>query len=117
MLNREIFVNDPVNSRLANNGVAQVKDDVSKGALDTLEYELRTFVCDGAYEKGLEKILSNYLSAFKSNSEQPGVWISGFFGSGKSHLAKMLRTLWTNQTLNNGSDARSIADLPESIAK
>lgn len=41
-------------------------------------------------------------------------WI---FGSGKSHLAKMLRTLWTNQTLNNGSDARSIADLPESIAK
>ncbi|MGC7855346.1 hypothetical protein ACP3XL_01410 [Vibrio anguillarum] len=41
MLNREIFVNDPVSSRLANNGVAQVKDDLSKGALDTLEYELQ----------------------------------------------------------------------------
>ncbi len=117
MLNREIFVNDPVSSRLANNGVAQVKDDLSKGALDTLEYELRTFVCDGAYAKGMDSILSNYLSAFKTNNEQPGVWISGFFGSGKSHLAKMLRTLWTNQTLNNGSDARSIADLPEHIAK
>ncbi|MBF4443530.1 BREX system P-loop protein BrxC, partial [Vibrio anguillarum] len=117
MLNREIFVNDPVSSRLANNGVAQVKDDLSKGALDTLEYELRTFVCDGAYAKGMDSILSNYLSAFKTNNEQPGVWISGFFGSGKSHLAKMLRTLWTNQTLNNGSDARSIAALPEHIAK
>lgn len=117
MLNREIFVNDPVSNRLANNGVAQVKDDVSKGALDTLEYELRTFVCDGAYEKGLDKILSNYLSAFETNNEQPGVWISGFFGSGKSHLAKMLRTLWTNQKLNNGSDARSIADLPENISR
>ena len=116
MLNRDIFINDPLNSRLANNGVAQVKDDVSKGALDTLEYELRTFVCDGAYERGLDKILSNYLSAFESNSEQPAVWISGFFGSGKSHLAKMLRTLWTNQKLNDGSDARSTADLPESIA-
>lgn len=117
MLNREIFVNDPVSSRLANNGVAQVKDDISKGALDTLEYELRTFVCDGAYEKGLNLILSNFLAAFESGSEQPGVWISGFFGSGKSHLAKMLRTLWTNQTLNNGSDARSTADLPDQIAK
>lgn len=117
MLNREIFVNDPVSSRLANNGVAQVKDDLSKAALDTLEYELRTFVCDGAYAKGMDSILSNYLSAFKTNNEQPGVWISGFFGSGKSHLAKMLRTLWTNQILNNGSDARSTAELPEHIAK
>lgn len=116
MLNREIFINDPINSRLANNGVAQVKDDHSKGALDTLEYELRTFVCDGAYAKGMDSILSHYLSAVKTNSEQPGVWISGFFGSGKSHLAKMLRTLWTNQTLNDGSDARSITDLPPYIA-
>ncbi|HIF9321477.1 TPA: BREX system P-loop protein BrxC [Photobacterium damselae] len=117
MLNREIFVSDPTESRLANNGVAQVKDDLSVGALDTLHYELRTFVCDGAYAKGMDSILSNYLSAFNAKTEQPGVWISGFFGSGKSHLAKMLRTLWTNQTLNDGSDARSIVELPESIAK
>ncbi|MFD1008930.1 BREX system P-loop protein BrxC [Oceanisphaera ostreae] len=116
MLNREVFVNDPVNSRLANNGVAKVKDDLSKGALETLEYELKTFVCDGAYAKGMHNILSNYLSAFKASGEQPSVWISGFFGSGKSHLAKMLRTLWTNQTLNDGSDARSITDLPANIA-
>ncbi|WP_342607413.1 BREX system P-loop protein BrxC [Vibrio tritonius] len=117
MLNREIFVNDPVSSRLANNGVALVKDDQSKESLDTLEYELRTFVCDGAYAEGMDSILSHYLDAFKTNNKQPGVWISGFFGSGKSHLAKMLRTLWTNQILNNGSDARSIAELPEHIAK
>ncbi|MFA0082797.1 BREX system P-loop protein BrxC [Vibrio breoganii] len=117
MLNRDIFVNDPVESRLANNGVAQVKDDVSSGALDTLEYELKTFVCDGAYERGMDSILSAYLSALKSKNEQPGVWISGFFGSGKSHLAKMLRTLWTNQELNGGVKARSVADLPEGIVK
>ena len=115
MLNKDIFVNNPVESRLANNGVAQVKDDTSQGALETLEYELRTFVCDGAYAKGMDRILSNYLSALKTKSEQPGVWISGFFGSGKSHLAKMLRTLWTNQTLNDGSHARSVADLPQDI--
>ncbi len=117
MLNREVFVNDPVNSRLANNGVAQVKDDTSSEALATLEYELRTFVCDGAYAKGMDQILSNYLSAVKAEGEQPGVWISGFFGSGKSHLAKMLRTLWTNQKLNDSSTARSIAELPTNIAQ
>lgn len=116
MLNRDIFVNDPIDSRLANNGVAQVKDDQSEGALTTLEYELRTFVCDGAYQEGLSNILNNFLSAVKNGGELPGVWISGFFGSGKSHLAKMLRTLWTNQTIN-GVTARSIADLPDKIAQ
>ncbi|MFC3034464.1 BREX system P-loop protein BrxC [Pseudoalteromonas fenneropenaei] len=125
MLNREIFINDPVNSRLANNGVAKVKDDLSSGALDILEYELRTFVCEGKYAQGIDSILDNYLNVLEQNypkdgskgkaNEQPGVWISGFFGSGKSHLAKMLRALWTNQTLNNGATARSIADLPEGI--
>jgi hypothetical protein len=116
MLNREIYLNDPLTSRLANNGVAQVKDDLSKAALETLEYELRTFVCDGAYAAGMEKILDAYLQNVKNDGEQPGVWISGFFGSGKSHLAKMLRTLWTNQKLNDGSYARSLVDLPSNIA-
>jgi hypothetical protein len=116
MLNREIYLNDPITSRLANNGVAQVKDDLSKAALETLEYELRTFVCDGAYAAGMEKILNAYIQNVKNNAEQPGVWISGFFGSGKSHLAKMLRTLWTNQKLNNGAYARSLVDLPSKIS-
>jgi hypothetical protein len=116
MLNREIYLNDPITSRLANNGVAQVKDDLSKEALETLEYELRTFVCDGAYAAGMQKILYEFIEALKSESEQPAVWISGFFGSGKSHLAKMLRALWTNQQLNDGSYARSIVDLPKAIS-
>ena len=96
MLNRDIYLNDPLESKLANNGVAEVKDDTTAASLSTLMYELQTFVCDGAYQKGLEKILSNFVSNVKRNEEQPGVWISGFFGSGKSHLAKMLRSLWTN---------------------
>ena len=116
MLNREVYLHDPITSRLANNGVAQVKDDLSKAALETLEYELRTFVCDGAYAAGMEKILTAYIQNVKNNGEQPGVWISGFFGSGKSHLAKMLRTLWTNQKLNNGAFARSLVDLPSKIS-
>lgn len=115
MLNRDIYQLDPQQNRLANNGVAEVKDDQSSQALKTLRYELETFVCDGEYEKGLEKILSNYLRNLTDDHEQPGVWISGFFGSGKSHLAKMLRALWVNQAFDDGSTARDIADLPEDI--
>lgn len=115
MLNREIYQTDPQQNRLENNGVAEVKDDQSLQALQTLRYELRTFVCDGEYEAGLDKILSTYLRNLGEGHEQPGVWISGFFGSGKSHLAKMLRALWTNQTFPEGDSARDIADLPQEI--
>lgn len=115
MLNREIYQLDPQLNRLENNGVAEVKDDQSSQALKTLRYELQTFVCDGEYELGLDKILSSYLRNLSSDHEQPGVWISGFFGSGKSHLAKMLRAFWTNQPFSDGALARDIADLPQEI--
>ncbi len=117
MLNRDIYKLDPLESKLANNGVAEVKDDLSQGALETLEYELRTFVCSGAYAKGMDSILSTFIRNVKSSSEQPGVWISGFFGSGKSHLAKMLRTLWTNQAISDATTARSLVELPDEIRK
>ncbi|NHN36564.1 BREX system P-loop protein BrxC [Pseudomaricurvus alcaniphilus] len=115
MLNQEIYAKDPLVNQLANNGVAEVKDDTSTQALNTLRYELETFVCDGEYEKGLDKILSTFLINVDKGSEQPGVWISGFYGSGKSHLAKMLRALWTDYDFNNGTSARGIAKLPTEI--
>ena len=115
MLNRDIYLKDPVKNQLANNGVAEVKDDLSEQALSTLRYELDTFVCDGEYEKGMDKILSTFLKKLDSGSEQPGVWISGFYGSGKSHLAKMLRTLWVDYTFEDGRASRSIAKLPDEI--
>lgn len=115
MLNQEIYVKDPLENQLANNGVAEVKDDVSEQALATLKYELETFVCDGEYEKGLEKILSTFLTNVDKGSEQPGIWISGFYGSGKSHLAKMLRALWTDFDFQNATTARGIANLPQEI--
>ncbi|HHO0838143.1 TPA: BREX system P-loop protein BrxC, partial [Aeromonas hydrophila] len=115
MLNREIYSNDPLQSELANNGVAVVNDDQSAESFATLRYELKTFVCDGAYEAGMQKILAAYLSKLEAKVEQSGVWISGFYGSGKSHLAKMLRTFWTNQRFSDGADPLSLADLPAGI--
>lgn len=115
MLNRDIYNKPPKENRLVNNGVAEVSEDHSEAAQAILRYELETFVCDGQYEKGLETILDKFLLNLDSRSEQPGVWISGFYGSGKSHLAKMLRTLWTDHQFADGASARSLARLPTGV--
>ncbi|KXX66267.1 BREX system P-loop protein BrxC [Marichromatium gracile] len=115
MLNRDIYTTPPKANRLVNNGVAEVTEDRSEAAQAILRYELETFVCDGQYETGLETILDKFLLNLDSGAEQPGVWISGFYGSGKSHLAKMLRTLWTDDRMSGGATARGIANLPASV--
>src|SRR5664280_1314510 len=91
MNNREIYLKDPSTHELINKGVVNVNDD--KQAV--LRYELETFVCEGQYEKALQHILETYLGNL-GQEQQPGVWISGFFGSGKSHFVKMLGSLWTD---------------------
>lgn len=115
MLNRDIFTKAPKENHLVNNGVVEVSEDTSEGAQSVLRYELETFVCDGQYEKGLEMVLDKFLLNLGSRAEQPGVWISGFYGSGKSHLAKMLRTLWTDYRFADGATARGLAKLPGTV--
>lgn len=114
MLNREVYQNNPETRKLVNEGVAYVNDDRTESALAALRYELETFVCSGQYEKGLVRILETYLNNI-GEAQQPAVWVSGFFGSGKSHLVKMLRALWTNTTFADGATARGLARLPQSV--
>lgn len=112
MKTREIFQKDPLAWTLANQGVSSNNDEDVK----TLRYELENFVCDGEYETGLRRILQGYRDAFGS-SEQKAAWISGFYGSGKSHLAKVLRYLWVNEPLADGSKPRDLAHLPAEISE
>jgi len=115
MKNRDIYLKDPSFQKLVNEGVANVNDDVTSEALAVLRYELETFVCDGQYEKGMEHILETYLKNI-DQVQQPAVWISGFYGSGKSHLVKMLRALWVDTTFEDGATARGIVSLPQNIS-
>jgi len=117
MLNKEIYNKLPNENRLVNNGVAEVSEDHSEAAQSVLRYELETFVCDGQYEKGLQTVLEKFLLNLDRRNEQPGIWISGFYGSGKSHLAKMLRTLWTDYKFTDGAAARSLTRLPDAVAQ
>lgn len=114
MNNREIYQIDPSTRKLVNEGVATVNDETTSEALAVLRYELETFVCDGQYEKGMAHILETYLNNI-DQAQQPSVWVSGFYGSGKSHLIKMLRALWIDTVFADGATARGIANLPQSI--
>jgi hypothetical protein len=114
MNNRDIYQKDPATRKLVNEGVASVNDEKTSQALAVLRYELETFVCDGQYEKGMSHILETYLKNI-DQAQQPAVWVSGFYGSGKSHLVKMLRALWIDTVFEDGATARGIANLPQSI--
>lgn len=114
MNNRAIYQKDPTKQKLVNEGVASVNDDQTSQALAVLRYELETFVCDGQYQKGMADVLYTYLKNVEQ-AQQPAVWVSGFYGSGKSHLVKMLRALWVDTAFEDGATARGIANLPQEV--
>lgn len=115
MKNRDIYQRDPSKITLLNNGVATMTDALTDDERRTLRFELEHFVCEGEYQGGLVRILDSYVSN-QGQPEQPAAWVSGFFGSGKSHLAKMLRFLWTDYTFpDDGASARGLARLPNDV--
>ena len=114
MKNLDIYEKDPRTHTLLNQGVAKVTSGQTSAELETLRYELVNFVCDGQYAEGLTRILHTYLGHL-DKPEQPGVWVSGFFGSGKSHLVKMLQYLWTDFEFPDGARARGLAKLPTGV--
>ena len=111
----EILNRDPRTEGLANDGQARIRNEVSIQAEAELRAELSTFVCDGQYGKAMERILSAYLKHLDGN-RQLAAWVSGFFGSGKSHLLKMLGHLWQNTPFADGITPRSlVVGLPSEV--
>ena len=117
MKNRGIYQRDPSKITLLNNGVAAMTDALDEDELRTLRFEFEHFVCEGEYQRGLVRILDSYIRN-QGQPEQPAAWVSGFFGSGKSHLAKMLHFLWIDYRFpEDGASARGLARLPDDVTE
>ncbi len=114
MKNKELFTLNPDENNLINDGVVEINIANDDKGLQILYHELKTFVCEGEYQRGLYRILDTYLK-YLDKPKQPSVWVSGFFGSGKSHLIKILGYIWEDFKFPNGETARSLKQLPTDV--
>ncbi|GEO03357.1 hypothetical protein AAE02nite_10210 [Adhaeribacter aerolatus] len=114
MNNKDLFELNPDDNNLVNDGVVEINTSHNENGLKVLRHELKTFVCEGEYQQGLVRILQTYLKHIDS-PKQPAAWVSGFFGSGKSHLVKILGYLWEDFKFPDGATARSLKTLPDDV--
>lgn len=70
---------------------------------DRSENEIQQEIESYIVTEGLAKHLSNFCNQYTSNIKETGVWISGFYGSGKSYFGKMLGYIIDNPTINGTS--------------
>lgn len=66
---------------------------------DFSDVEIQSEIENYIVTEGLAREYSDFVSTFTSNIKETGVWISGFYGSGKSYFGKMLGYLMSNKTI------------------
>src|SRR5258708_39997291 len=66
---------------------------------DTVYTELTEYVATDRIKAEYERLFSAMAAAPKAPNEGVGVWISGFFGSGKSSFAKNLGYVLANRSV------------------
>lgn len=76
--------------------VIKVGETADEGKLAA---EIGSYVVTPTIEKYLADFLDHYTDTFQVDMTEIGVWISGYFGSGKSHLAKVMALLAQNRKL------------------
>ena len=112
---REFFDRDiqrPINGVVK----ADQQDDAS------VWQELDEFVITHELDKHLHSFFKSYLNVADNLNKpevasQIGIWISGFFGSGKSHFLKVLSYLMGNRELEVDGQTKHTADFFESKIK
>ena len=78
------------------NGVVKVAQDDSQ----SLKQELSEYIITKELRGHFATFFDNYTKAIDHPTDKIGVWISGFFGSGKSHFLKMLSYLLSNKEVD-----------------
>jgi hypothetical protein len=66
-----------------------------------IQHEIESYIVT----EGIGRHLYNFTNQFTSNIKETGVWLSGFYGSGKSYFGKMLGYIIDNPIIN-GTPAR-----------
>ena len=92
MMIRNMFAED-INRQI--NGVIKVDQDTT----DVIEQEVREYVITKELKKHFISFFDYYSDSFDKPTDDIGVWISGFFGSGKSHFLKMLSYILENKSV------------------
>jgi hypothetical protein len=64
-----------------------------------LASEIGSYVVTPTIERYLDDFLERFTDTIRLDTTEIGVWISGYFGSGKSHLAKIAALLVENRNL------------------
>lgn len=96
---RDLFAKD-INRSI--NGVVKVQD--SKDG--SIRQELDEYVVTRELQRHFATFFKAYGDAIDVPTDKIGVWISGFFGSGKSHFLKMLSYLLENRQIGGKSAIR-----------
>lgn len=103
MIIRDMFekdINRPIN------GVVKV-DQADEEAI---RQELSEYVITKELKRHFMSFFNYYNDAFDTPTADIGVWISGFFGSGKSHFLKMLSYLLENRKVGDKSAVEFFQD-------
>ena len=87
---RNMFAED-INRQI--NGVIKVNQDDN----EVIDQEVKEYVITKELKKHFVSFFDFYSEAFNKPTADIGVWISGFFGSGKSHFLKMLSYILENR--------------------
>lgn len=97
------------------NGVIKV----DQSADSVIEQEVREYVITKELKKHFAAFFNYYSDSFDTPTHDIGVWISGFFGSGKSHFLKMLSYILENRPVAGSSTVemfrQKFADDPASF--
>ncbi|MCG9969222.1 BREX system P-loop protein BrxC [Pelotomaculum terephthalicicum JT] len=98
-------------------GVVKIGQDSN----EIITAELEEYVVTKELHRHFDKFFEGYRKGTTTRTDKMGVWISGFFGSGKSHFLKILSYLLSNRTYNGKkaisyfdgkiADSRILADM------
>ena len=74
---------------------------VGQGEQTNVAQELEEYVVTRELQKHFMDFFEAYKKGILGTTPKMGVWISGFFGSGKSHFLKILSYLLQNKQVGN----------------